>query len=98
MVCAVIGVCLSLSVKGTGAWLEAIPSSVVYSMISELLSPSVSSEAGCMYGNAFSFSQVVGKCECGLDPDEDGYHLLTCKFGGGLELEHNCVKSGWSHR
>ena len=29
------------------------------------------------------YSQIVTKCDCGTSLDEHGYHLLTCKFGGG---------------
>ena len=37
-----------------------------------------------------SFSSWIAQCECGK---EEGYHLLTCKFGGGPVWEHNTILS-----
>ena len=35
-------------------------------------------------------------CDCGGDLDEHGYHLLTCKYGGGPVWAHNSALNGWS--
>ena len=37
----------------------------------------------------------IMQCECGKDVDREGYHLLTCKVGGGPVWEHNMILSGW---
>ena len=38
----------------------------------------------------------ITQCECGKDVDREGYHLLTCRVGGGPVWEHNifCVWLG----
>ena len=40
---------------------------------------------------------VVSTCECGMGIDEDGYHLLTCKTGGGggAVWTHETLASVW---
>ena len=37
----------------------------------------------------------ITQCECGKGVDREGYHLLTCKVGGGPVWEHNMILSGW---
>ena len=37
------------------------------------------------------FNSCVTHCNCGTELDADGYHLLTCKLGGGPVWEHNLV-------
>ena len=39
---------------------------------------------------------VVSICECGKDIDSDGYHLLTCKTGGGPIWTRETLASVWS--
>ena len=41
------------------------------------------------------FKSCINKCECGVELDGTGYHLLTCKFGGGPVWQHDSVVSGW---
>ena len=41
-------------------------------------------------------SSWIAQCECGKEVDKEGYHLLTCKFGGGPVWEHNTIPSCWS--
>ena len=36
------------------------------------------------------------KCDCGKPIDQEGYHLLTCKTGGGPVWIHNTIASVWS--
>ena len=33
---------------------------------------------------------------CGKVLDKDGYHLLSCKHGGGSIWQHDSLVSGWS--
>ena len=48
------------------------------------------------FGIPLPYSQIVTKCDCGRSLDEHGYHLLTCKFGGGLIWQHNTIVSTWA--
>ena len=41
------------------------------------------------------FKSCINKCECGVELDGTGYHLFTCKFGGGRVWQHDSVVSGW---
>ena len=41
------------------------------------------------------FKSCINKCECGVELDGTGYHLLTCKFGGGPVWQHDSIVSGW---
>ena len=52
-------------------------------------------------GIPVSFPEWVNKCDCGqtLDikgSDADGFHLLTCKNGGGPVWTHDSMMSVWS--
>ena len=52
-------------------------------------------------GIPVSFPEWVDKCDCGrnLDikgSDTDGFHLLTCKNGGGPVWTHDSMMSVWS--
>ena len=42
------------------------------------------------------FSKWIYHCDCGCQLDEEGYHLLTCKHGGGPVWPHNRILSVWS--
>ena len=37
-----------------------------------------------------------GQCDTGQELDSDGYHLITCKTGGGWVISHNNMVSAWS--
>ena len=41
------------------------------------------------------FKSCIYKCECGIELDGTGYHLFTCKFGGGPVWQHDSIVSGW---
>ena len=82
----------SLQGRGAGAWLEAIPVSDKYAM-----EPSEFRLASCMrLGQAMPFGKWIDHCDCGCQLDEEGYHLLTCKRGGGPVWSHNRILSVWS--
>ena len=38
----------------------------------------------------------IEKCQCGANLDDTGYHLLTCKKGGGPMSSHDSIVSEWS--
>ena len=39
---------------------------------------------------------ATSTCECGKVIDGDGYHLMTCKTGGGLVWTHEALANTWS--
>ena len=43
-----------------------------------------------------SVSEWITDCNCGASLDDSGYHLLTCKTGGGPVWSHESVASVWS--
>ena len=47
---------------------------------------------------ALSFTNFINECDCGKELDKNGYHLLTCKYGGGPVWFHNCIVDayGWT--
>ena len=50
--------------------------------------------ASCMrLGQAIPFGKWIDHCDCGCQLDEEGYHLLTCKHGGGPVWSHNRILS-----
>ena len=82
----------SLQELGAGAWLDSIPSSAKLA-----LKPSDFRLATRMrLGLEMPLGSVVPVCECGKDIDKDGYHLLTCKTGGGPIWTHETLSSVWS--
>ena len=44
-------------------------------------------------GCPMPFGSWLSHCECGKVLDKDGYHLLSCKHGGGLIWQHDSVVS-----
>ena len=86
----------SLQGKGAGAWLDSIPSSQKFA-----LSPgSFRLAAFVRLGLSMPLPHSIKTCECGkpLDSIPTGYHLLTCKTGGGPVWTHNTIVSTWSDR
>ena len=82
----------SLQGKGAGAWLEAVPSSQKLA-----LKPSEFRLASFLrLGHFMPFSSLINNCNCGRPVDDSGYHLLTCKTGGGPVWTHNSIVSVWS--
>ena len=78
--------------RGAGAWLQAIPSTENY----RLKSPEFKIASYLRLGVPLPFSDCVRNCDCGVILDVFGYHLLTCKFGGGPVWQHNSLVSTWS--
>ena len=82
----------SLQGRGAGAWLDVIPTSAKYA----LKTNEFSLASYLRLGVALPFTNWIKKCDCGHDLYEYGYHLLTCKYGGGPVWSHNSVLNGWS--
>ena len=82
----------SLQGRGAGGWLETVPTSDKHA-----LKQNEFRLASCLrLGVCLPFSQLLVKCECGAELDREGYHLITCKYGGGPVWTHNTLVSGWS--
>ena len=45
---------------------------------------------------ALPFTNFINERDCGKELDKNGYHLLTCKYGGGPVWSHNCIVDGWT--
>ena len=56
----------------------------------------VCNKAWRLLSSEMPLGSVVSTCECGKDIDSDGYHLLTCKTGGGPIWTHETLASVWS--
>ena len=77
----------SIRGKGAGAWLDSIPSSEKFALSSGNFVLAASLRLGLL----LSLPPWATKCECGKSLDVEGYHLLTCKMGGGPVWSHNSV-------
>ena len=78
--------------KGAGAWLNAIPTSEVLALNSyEYRLASL-----LRLGLPIPLSDWMTTCNCGASLDSSGYHLLTCKTGGGPVWSHESLASVWS--
>ncbi|XP_062516214.1 uncharacterized protein LOC134191608 [Corticium candelabrum] len=82
----------SVSGKGAGAFLQAIPTS------NELaLKPGEFRLAACLrLGLHLHFQEMQDKCDCGTHFDSFGYDLMTCKHEGGPVWAHDSIVSSWS--
>ena len=74
--------------KGTGAWLNAIPTSEVF--------PLNSCASFLHLGLPIAFSSWTTTCDCGALIDDSGYHLLICKTRGRPVRSHESISSIWS--
>ena len=78
--------------KGAGALLNAIPTSEVFALnfckfrLASFLP----------LGLPIAFSSWTTTCNYGALLDVSGYHLLTCKTGGGPVWSHESISSVWS--
>ena len=82
----------SLGGKGAGAWLTAIPKSTNFAF------QPYEYRLACLLRLGLQLPAVswINKCECGAVLDDKGYHLLTCKKGGGPVWSHDSIVSEWS--
>ena len=63
--------------RGSGARLEALPSSDKYALIAK----DFCLASFLRLGLPMPFKSCINKCECGVELDGTVCHLLTCKFG-----------------
>ena len=74
----------SLQGRGSGAWLDAVPTSRKLA-----ISPGLFCLAAFIrLGLPLPLSHLIKNCECGKPLDQEGYHLITCKFGGVDQSGH----------
>ena len=75
-----------------GAWLDTVLTDEKYS-----LQPNEYRIASFLrLGLPLPFTDFISECECRQQLDGSGYHLLTCKLGGGPVWQHDPIVSGWS--
>ena len=82
----------STTAKSAGAWLNVIPTSEVFA----LNSCKFCLASFLRFGLPIAFSSWTTTCNCGALIDDSGYHLLTCKTGGGPVWSHESISSVWS--
>ena len=82
----------SLQGIGAGAWLDAIPVSSKFALKPGNFCLATRMRLGC----AMPLQSVTKSCECGKNIDGDGYHLTTCKTGGGPVWTHETISNVWS--
>ena len=71
--------------KGAGASLEYVHTLGLFGMDKNEFQLA----AFLRLGQPMPFSRCIPYCNCGVELDIEGYHLLTCKLGGGPVWEHN---------
>ena len=82
----------SIQGKGAGAWLNAIPSSNKLAPVSR----DFRLAAYLRLDLAMPFNGCNPQCDCGSYLDGSGYHLMSCKWGGGPVWTHDCISNVWS--
>ena len=71
------------SVKGTGVWLNAVPSRKLGTFLND---ENFTISCGVRIGSKLCESH---QCRCGVQVNEDGLHGLSCKFNMGRGSRHN---------
>ena len=82
----------SLHGAGAGAWVNAVTTSMCFALDS------------CVYrlasylrlGLPVCSLEWLSSCQCGAVLDDSGYHLLTCKVGGGPVWSHESIANVWA--
>ena len=77
---------------GAGAWVNAVPTSMCFALDS------------CVYclasylrlGLPVRSLEFLSSCQCEAVLDDSGYHLLTCKVGGGPVWSHESIANVWA--
>ena len=78
--------------KGAETWLDAIPTSEVFSLDTH----EFRLVTFLRLGLSIHLSNWMTTCNCGATLDGSGHHLLTCKSGGGPVWSHEAIASTWS--
>ena len=77
--------------KAAGSWLEAVPMSPKFT-----LKPATFRLATRLrLDRSMPMSSAIERCECSKINDREGYHLPTCKTGGGPIWSHESVANVW---
>ncbi|XP_065842630.1 uncharacterized protein [Oscarella lobularis] len=76
-----------------GRWVEAVPTSKALALKPNAFRLAAYLRLGCPLDFALA---CFDSCECNSVIDNQGYHLLTCKHGGGPVWAHNNIVSGWA--
>ena len=42
------------------------------------------------------FSRLLEHSDCGQKLDQEGFHMITCKYGGGPVLSYDIIVADWS--
>ena len=82
----------SIQGRGAGAWIDAIPNSQKFALKPREFQLATFVRLGLPVDS----SKWISKCDCGKPLDLEGYHLLTCKCGGGPMWTHNSIVNVWS--
>ena len=77
----------SLRGRGAGSWLDTVPSSPKLALEPSEIRLASLVRLGC----CLTSQSLLGKCDCGRSVDINGYHLLTCKTGGGPVHTHTML-------
>ena len=70
-----------------GKWLEAIPSTQKLTLSNAQFRTAAFMRLGVSLPQLNNIKKCVSQCD--KDVDDKGYHLLTCKFGGGPIRRHD---------
>ena len=81
----------SLQGKAAGSWLEAVPTSPKFALKPANFRLATRLRLGC----SMPISLAIERCECSKINDREGYHLLTCKTGGGPIWSHKSEANVW---
>jgi len=84
---------LSVSGRGAGAWLGAIPSEA----LGYVLTPAEFTVLIKWWCGMDVFGSVFACPGCGAAMDKAGYHALTCRRMGGFGVRHNALRELFLH-
>ena len=83
----------SLQRKGAEAWLDSIPTSTKFALNAANFCLATRLRLGC----DMPLATALDSCECSQSLDSKGYHLLTCKHGGGPIWTHGSIVNVWAN-
>ena len=82
---------LSASSSEAGVWLDTIPAERQLSFTNAEFQTAVALRLGV----PIPLLREVRQCTCGAQPDAEGYHLITCRQGGGATRRHDAITYAW---
>ena len=84
---------MSLQGKGAETWLDSIPTSTKFALNVADFCVATRLKLGC----DMPLAAALDSCECRQSLNSKGYHLLTCKHGGGLIWTHGSIVNVWAN-